>query len=231
MRKLRCVLVEDEKPAQEILETYLSNYEMLELKAYFRSIPELQTYLSEHEVDVLFLDIQLPGMTGMDFLDNVNVKPLVVITTAYDEHAVKAFEVNVFDYLLKPYSPGRFSQTVEKLLSHFQKMPETQTVHSQTIMIKSSIQKFKVEVADILYIESRREYMHFFLKDGKEIDSRMTVKECLDLIRSQRFIQIHRSFIVNMDHIESAGTDFVYISGQQIPIGEMYKLGFRKSWE
>lgn len=231
MRVLNCVIVEDEQPALEVFQSYVQNYKMLELKASFTGIPAFQEYMASHLVDVLFLDIQLPGLSGMDFLSSVKIKPLVVITSAYSEHAVKAFEVKVFDYLLKPYSPARFSQTVQRIIEHYKNENGEGQTPVREISIKSSVNRYKVNIEEILFIESQREYMVFKMESGKEIRSRMTISECLKMLPNEEFMRVHRSFLINTKHIESATADYVDIHGVHIPIGDHYKLTFREFWE
>ena len=231
MRSLyNCLLIEDEKPAVEILKTYLKNYPEFELRGNFTNVFDAQDYLRKHQIDILFLDINLPGITGLEFIKGLKNSPLIIITSAYDEHAIEAYDLDVFDYLLKPYSLSRFNRSIIRLKKHFSSS-DTKSNNREQILIKSGINMVKIPLEKIIYIESQREFLLFFVDGQAAIKTRMTIQEALDLLTIKDFTQIHRSFLVNLNHIKSINSNEVLIKTIKLPIGRSYKAAVNQVWQ
>lgn len=221
-REVKCILIEDEQPAIEIFQSFAARFQDLKVQGIFNDVLTARTFLKDHEIDVIFLDIQLPGMTGMEFLESMNPSCKIVICSAYEQHAIKAYEFEVFDYLLKPYSLSRFTKCIGRLEKEFYDNSNTEKPLENLITIKSGLNYFKLKLDDILFIESDNEYVVFNTNDDRKIISRMTMSEVQNLTSKNEFIRVHRSFIVNsqfLDHIESK---YLIISGIKIPIGRTY---------
>ncbi|QNL22329.1 response regulator transcription factor [Hyphobacterium sp. CCMP332] len=231
MDKISCILVEDEEPAIEIFRNFIADHENIECKAHFYDAFKAQSFLIENQVDVIFLDIQLPGITGMEFLKIVKNRPLVVICSAYAEHAIEAFDFEVFDYLLKPYSKVRFANTVQRLLLQLKKASFHQKdSNNSSIEIKSQNRYFKIFPDEINYIESKREKVIFYLNGNREIISRMTMEEVLSIVPVKSFIRIHRSYIVNSTKIHAISANEVSLGNINIPIGRSYNESVKQFW-
>ena len=229
MDKLRCILVEDEQPAVDILQTYIENFSRYELVGHFTNGFDAREYLLNNRVDVLFLDIQLPGMSGMDFLRVLNPRPLVIITSAYEQHALEAFDLEVFDYLLKPYSITRFSRTIHRIDNHLKNsQSEGENTGDSMLVIKTGRSSCKVNASDIYFIESKREYLDVVLKDETILTTRMTMQEILEILPQDFFMRIHRSFIVGLSAVKSIGPRTTLLkTGKELPVGRAYRESVR----
>ncbi|MEQ8359957.1 MAG: LytTR family DNA-binding domain-containing protein [Cytophagales bacterium] len=231
MDKISCILVEDEEPAIEIFNNFIADHENIECKAHFYDAFKAQSYLIENQVDVIFLDIQLPGITGMEFLKIVKNRPLVVICSAYAEHAIEAFDFEVFDYLLKPYSKVRFANTVQRLLLQLNKGSfRKEYGKNSSIEVKSQNKYYKIFPDEINYIESKRDKVIFNLNGDRELISRMTMEEVLNLLPANNFLRIHRSYIVNSTKINAISAHGVSLGNINIPIGRSYHESVKQYW-
>lgn len=222
MSKLNCIIIEDEPLAVKVLSDYISQVPFLTLQGSFKDAILAIEYLHEHSPDLIFLDIHLPKLKGMEFLKTLNHPPAVIITTAYHQYAVEGFDLNVCDYLLKPFEFERFLKAVNKAnASQKEKIIETQ---EQKDFIFVNVQKKKVKVlfADILYIESQREYIKIVTEKNTLI-SKMSTHEIEALLPPALFKRIHRSFIVSLNKIDSYTSELVELNDISIPIGRGYR--------
>lgn len=230
MSKLTCIIVEDEPLAAKVLSDYISQVPFLELKGSFKDAILATDYLRDNTVDLIFLDIHLPKLKGIAFLKTLTHPPAVIITTAYHQYAVEGFDLNVTDYLLKPFEFERFLVAVAKVKSgkHISMKPVAQTAAGDKDVTKDhlflNVQKKKVKVlfSEILYIESQREYVRI-ITTKKEYLSKISTHEIEDLLPSDLFKRIHRSFIVSINRIESYTADEVEVNGVSIPVGRDYR--------
>ena len=223
MSRLKCIIVEDEPLAAKVLADYISQVPFLELNGTFKDAILATDYLRENSVDLIFLDIHLPKLKGMAFLKTLIDPPAVIITTAYHQYAVEGFELNVTDYLLKPFEFERFLVAVNKV-----KAAQTEKQRSNESEIKDhlflNVQKKKVKIlfSEIVYIESQREYIKI-VTTKREYLSKMSTHEIESLLPSNLFKRIHRSFIVSVSKIESYTAEAVELNGVSIPIGRGYR--------
>jgi two-component system, LytTR family, response regulator len=223
MSKLTCIIVEDEPLAAKVLTGYIAEVPFLELKGTFKDAILATEYLRQHQPDLIFLDIHLPKLKGMAFLKTLNNPPAVIITTAYHEYAVQGFELNVTDYLLKPFEFDRFLIAVNKVTAQKQTQPVAeQTENKDHLFINVQKKKVKVMFSDILYVESQREYIKIVTVKGEYL-SKMGTHEVEAILPPNQFRRIHRSFIVSLAKINSYTAEDVEVSGTWIPVGRGYK--------
>jgi two-component system LytT family response regulator len=224
MSKVRCIIIEDEPLAVKVLSDYVSQVPFLELQSTFKDAILATEWLRSNSTDLMFLDIHLPKLKGMTFLKTLLHPPAVIITTAYHQYAVEGFELNVTDYLLKPIEFERFLIAVNKV-----KAAQTITaVSKENDDVKNylflNVQKKKVKIlfSEILYVESQREYIKI-VTTKKEYFSKMSTNEMEDLLPSNLFKRIHRSFIVSIYKIESYTAEEIEVNGIMIPVGRAYR--------
>jgi two-component system LytT family response regulator len=224
MSKIKCIIVEDEPLAVKVLTDYISQVPFLELHGSFKDAILATDYLRSNAVDLIFLDIHLPKLKGMAFLKTLTNPPAVIITTAYHQYAVEGFNLNVTDYLLKPFEFERFLVAVTKIKTvQTDKHRSTEEPDAKDHLFLN-VQKKKVKIlfSEILYIESQREYIKI-VTTKKEYISKMSTHEIESLLPVNLFKRIHRSFIVSVSKIESYTAEAVEINGVSIPIGRGYK--------
>lgn len=224
MSKISCIIIEDEPLAVKILSDYIAQVPFLELKAVFKDALLATAYLRDHTIQLIFLDIHLPRLKGMAFLKTLAHPPAVIITTAYHEYAVEGFELNVTDYLLKPFEFERFLVAVNKVRSPLVENLKTARDKETKDYLFITVQKKKVRIlfSEIVYIESQKEYIKI-VTTGKEYISKMGTQEIEQLLPYRLFRRIHRSFIVAVNKIESYTAEMVEVNGISIPIGRGYK--------
>lgn len=223
MLKYSCIIIEDEPLAAEILSDYIKQVPMLELKGVCTDAIYAMEMLRTEQIDLLFLDIHLPKLKGLDFLESLKNPPNVIVTTAYKEYAIQGFELNVLDYLLKPIRFSRFLKAVNKLKQPGI-TPGTTAANAARNYIYFNVGKKRVKVYtdDILYIESIREYVKI-ITTGKTIITKFQLSEMEEMLPSNEFLRIHRSFLVSKQKVDAFSAIDVEISGKLVPIGRSYK--------
>ena len=216
---MKAIAVDDEPIALEIIRSHASKVPFLELKAVFTNAFQALDYLQKEQVDLIFLDIKMPDISGLEFFNSLPKKPLLIFTTAYSEHAVTSFEMDAVDYLLKPFSLARFIKGCNKAyeLYNYRNASET-TDH---LYVKTGYEQIKVLFDDILYIEASGNYVTFVLRD-KNILSRSTFAEAINLLPADKFVRIHRSYLVAVNKIDKVERYQVNIQNKQLPISEAY---------
>jgi two-component system, LytTR family, response regulator len=228
MPKLTCIIVEDEPLAVKVLADYVQQVPFLELQSTFRDAILATEWLRDHAVGLIFLDIHLPKLKGMDFLRTLANPPSVIITTAYHQYAVEGFDLNVTDYLLKPFEFERFLAAVNKVKTKQSAVTAEESasraVATEKDFIFLNVQKKKVKVlfSEILYIESQREYIKL-VTEKKEFLTKMGTREIEEILPADRFRRIHRSFIISVEKIESFNAESVEVNGISIPVGRGYR--------
>lgn len=227
MEKFNCIVVEDEPIAAEILHDYIKQVPFLNLKGTCRDALYAMELLQKEQIDLMFLDIHLPGLKGIDFIKTLQNPPRIIITTAYHEYALEGYENDVIDYLLKPISYSRFLKAVNKLnqplpVKSAASKPKTISGSRSSVYFNMNKKKIKVFLDEILYIESLREFIKV-VTSNKTIITKMQTNQVEELLAKEDFVRVHRSFIVAKEKIEViTGTD-VEINGKLIPIGRNYK--------
>ncbi len=230
MKKMRCLIVDDEPLAIDVIKSHLSSYDSLELVGTSSNAIQAAEMLRNNQIDLLFLDIQMPEVTGIDFLRSLDNPPLVVFTTAYAEYAVEGFELAAIDYLLKPISKQRFDKAISKAQEYYalkqgSQVESTAELEDEFIFVKANQKLIKISYDDIFYIEAFADYVKIFIPE-KRIVTLQTMKKMEKKLPAHKFSRVHRSFIAGLKHIESYNTSEVEINGVKLPIGKNYKDGF-----
>jgi DNA-binding LytR/AlgR family response regulator len=228
MKKLNCLLVDDEPPALEILRTYIASTPTLQIAGECNHAIDAFQFLQLKEVDLIFLDINMPRLTGTDFLKALANPPKVIFTTAHRDFAVEGFELGAVDYLLKPYSLERFWRAIQRATNTESKIPErekTETDSDRFLYVRADRKMTKVLVNEILYIESLKDYVKIFLPD-KPIVTKQTITSLEDMLPEENFVRVHRSFVVSISKIESYTQHTVFIGKSEIPVGPLYRQVF-----
>ncbi|MBV9963618.1 MAG: response regulator transcription factor [Parafilimonas sp.] len=216
---VKCIIIEDEVLAQDVIKSHLQKIAGFELTGICNNALEAKQVLTVKEVDLIFLDIQLPGMTGLNFLRTLQNPPLVILTTAYTEYAIESYEFNVIDYLLKPISFERFSKAVNKVIESKLLLQKLKADH---IYIKSSGKYFKINFSDIIFIEGMKDYLKIFTADAT-IVTLQTMNEMEKQLPADQFIRVHKSYIVSLARIKSIYGNNIETGKSTIPIGINYK--------
>ena len=224
MSNIKCIIIEDEPLTTKVLTDYINQVHFLELQGSFKDAILATDFLRDHQTDLIFLDIHLPKLKGMAFLKTLAHPPAVIITTAYHQYAVEGFNLNVTDYLLKPFDFERFLIAVTKVKKGEKERQKPQEAADPKDYLFLNVQKKKVKLlfSEIVYIESQREYIRI-VTTKSEFISKMSTHEIEDLLPTHLFKRIHRSFIVSVGKIESYNAEMVEVNGVSIPIGRGYK--------
>ena len=221
--KIKCIVIDDEFLARKLLDDYISKLPYLDLIAKCSGALEAMDVLQNESIDLMFLDIQMPDLTGIDFLKSLKSKPVVIFTTAYPDYALDGYALDVIDYLLKPISFERFVQAVNKATEQIKLMKgQNNDGTNGFITLKSEHRIHKVDYDNILYIEGLKEYVIFHLKQGKRIITLEALKN-LEKLLPGNFMRIHRSYIINKNEVRSLYGNMVEIGDQKIDIGKTFK--------
>ena len=228
--EIKCLIVDDEILAQDVIEKYILATPTLKLAGKCDNAIEAITFLHNNKVDLMFLDLNMPEMGGLDMLKTLSRPPKVIFTTAYSEYALESYEYGAVDYLLKPIKFERFMKAINKLVEQFP--VSMQEVSSQdddnlSIFIKEDQITYQLKTATILYIEAYGNYLKVHTPD-KTYVIRETMHEMQNLLPEKEFIRVHKSYIVSLAHIESIMGNRISIKGEEIPVGEIYKLSLKE---
>lgn len=221
---MRCIAVDDEPFALELISVYIQKTPFLEFVKGFTNPFKAMSFLSKTPIDLVFLDIQMPELSGIDLLKSLSLVPKVIFTTAFAEFGAESYEFNAVDFLLKPVKYDRFLKAVNKINSIASATTEQQ---KDTILIKSGSQIFRIAIADILYVEGAGNYMIFYTKSGRII-TLLPMSEILKMLPTKTFIRIHKSYIVSLAHVEIIEKARVLINKIAIPIGNTYREHFAR---
>ena len=225
---IKCMIVDDEQLARNLLEGYVAKTPQLELVASLKNPVEAASLIREKQVDLLFLDIQMPDLMGTDLLKSLPQKPATIFTTAYKEFALEGYELDVIDYLLKPIPFDRFIKAVNKAAdsigqkSEHPKNREAAPLSSEYISLKADHRIYKVRLSNILYIEGLKEYVTYYTTEGKIIVLQ-SLKHLEVSLPAQQFMRVHKSYIINKDRVKSLYGNQLEIGEKKIPIGQSYK--------
>ena len=223
---LSCIIIEDEPLAIEKLEGFIKKVPFLNLAGTFENALDGLHFLKTNPVDVLFLDIQMEQLTGIQLLETSNIKPYVIITSAYAEYALKGYELRVFDYLLKPISFERFLSAVNKVSDDISSKNVNHKENSN-LFVKTEYRIENIEISKILYIEGMQGYLRIVLPE-KKIMAKQSFKTLMEQLPSEEFIQVHKSWVVALSKIETIERNKIIIGNKRIPIGDSYKENVAK---
>ncbi len=230
---MRCIIVDDEPIARMGVEMLVKRIPALELVGSFESAEAASEFIVENIVDLIFLDIRMPGISGIEFAQTIPKTTLVIFTTAFAEFAVDSYEVDAVDYLVKPIKPKRFEKAVEKAIGYHsmllseEKNIDVQQVETESIFIKSDRRFFKVSFEDILFIEGLKDYV-IIQKEDQRLITHLNLKNIHELLPQDRFLRVNRSYIVNKKHIDSFSNNDVFIRNYEIAISNFYRDTFFK---
>jgi len=219
--KLKCIIMDDEPVARKIVTEFVGNVEFLELAGSFENAIKASAFLQITCIDLIFLDIEMPKLSGIDFLRTMNKKPMVIITTAYPEYALEGYELDVIDYLVKPIAFSRFFKAVQKA-SDYNKHSEP--MHDGYIFVRTDKRIEKIELRDILYIESLGNYVGIYTGE-KKIIAYLTIKSIETQLPEKNFIKVHQSFVVNLSKVTAIENNEIKIKEKSIPISRSHKEG------
>lgn len=223
---MNCIIIEDELPAQRILKNYISKMPELVLQHSFQSALEANTVLQKGKIDVVFLDINLPDISGIQYIKTLTAPPAIIMTTAYHEHAVESFELDtICDYLVKPISFSRFLKAVNKVkkqLNGHNPISQEKVVDNDAFFLNIDKTLHKVNISDILFIASDKNYVTVVTKKGK-YSYLESLKNWMEKLPPEHFIQVHKSYIVNFAAIEKINGNLLYVNQEKIPLGRSYK--------
>lgn len=215
---LHAIAIDDEPIALDVIKTLAGKINFIQLEASFTNAFQAMDYLQKEKIDLIFLDIKMPDISGIDFLRSIPHPPMVIFTTAYSEHAVQSFELDAIDYLLKPFSQARFLKACNKALDLHKLKNKNDQDH---IFIKSGASQLRLALGEILYIESLGNYVQF-ITANKKITARLTMSEVEALVPPADFIRIHRSYIAAKKHISKIEKSSIWIQQHELPVGPNY---------
>lgn len=231
MTKTRCLLVDDEPLALDIIESYILRFDNLEIVARCENALDAMTILRTQSIDLLFLDIQMPKLTGLDFLKALKSPPKTILTTAFREYAIESYELDVIDYLLKPIPFERFVKAINK----YYQLTDTLLAHTTeanivvqhdtepVILVKGNRKIHRIAIASIVLIESMEDYVKIHVSNDKSIVVKQQIGVLEESLPADQFVRIHRSFIVAIKHIEGFTSSTVELGTRELPIGRNYK--------
>lgn len=223
---LHCAIVDDEPLALDLLESYIEKTSFLQLEGKFSSAVQAMKELPDKQIDLLFLDIQMPELNGLEFSKMVNPHTRIVFTTAFEQYAIDGYRVNALDYLLKPISYVEFLQAANKALQWFERSSQAEEIES--IYVKSDYKLVQIELKKILYIEGLKDYIKIYTEgNSRPVLSLMSMKAMDELLPSNRFMRVHRSFIVQKDKIRIVDRGRIVFDKTYIPVSDSYKQVFQ----
>jgi DNA-binding LytR/AlgR family response regulator len=223
---IRAIALDDEPPALSVIEAFCARTDFIDLQKTFSGTVEALKYLRKYPVDLIFLDIQMPTMSGIEFSKHLPEEVMVIFTTAYSEYAVEGFNLNALDYLLKPFTWQRFEQAVTKVKDAHQLRHKKEDALQKYLVVNADYSLQKIPYADILCIEGLDDYLKIHLSSKKTLVTRMTMKSIIERLPDSEFVRVHRSFIVPLSRIESVRNKVIYLADKEIPVGNSYSAVF-----
>ncbi len=227
---MNCIIVDDEPLAREAIELLTKDISFLKLAGTFNNAASAGKFMEEAPVDLIFLDIQMPGITGIEFAKTISKRTLIIFTTAYSEYALDSYEVDAIDYLIKPVDPERFRKAAEKAFAYHslllqENKEDVEPSADEYFFVKSERKYFKVKFEDILFVEGLKDYVILQLEEQRII-TRMNLKAMYDLLPKSVFLRVNKSYVVNTAHIEAFDNNDIFIKTHEIAIGSSYRDSF-----
>ncbi|MBO6522885.1 MAG: response regulator transcription factor [Balneolaceae bacterium] len=219
---IKAIAIDDEPLALNVIKALCKNVDFIELEKTFTKPGEALKHLRKFPVDLLFLDIQMPGMTGINLYQSVPQDTMVIFTTAFSEYAVQSYELSAVDYLLKPIRQERFLKAVQKAKEYYSYIHGTGTPSDRALFLRVNYELVKVNFDEIIYVEGLSDYLKIHLSSGQTIVPRMTMKEIAEKLPTSEFIRVHRSFIIPKARIQNIKSRSLNIPEREIPVGVTY---------
>lgn len=218
---MRCIIVDDDKVSRELVQDYVADTEGLELLGAFPSAIEANNFLSKNHVDLIFLDVEMPKMTGLELLKSLDEKPLIILITSKEKYAIEAFEYEVLDYLLKPVEYARFVKAFQKAKNKLKPMP-LDNVTKESIFIKVDSELINLPFKEVLWIEALGDYVNIITAQRKLVVL-STMKNIEEKLPPNEFVRVHRSYFVRLDRIKKISEDIILVENKLIPVSKSYK--------
>lgn len=228
--QIRWVAIDDEPLALNVIREYAKSFPALQLVQTFDDAIAGAEFLRQHPVDLLFIDINMPDITGIGLVRSLVNKPMVIFTTAYKQFALEGFELDAVDYLLKPISPERFEKAVQKAVEYYRFKNGIKEERAEALFVRSGYELVKINLSDIEYIESLEDYLKIHRVNGKPVMTLMTVKAILEKLPPNDFQRIHRSYVVSLNYIRSVANRKVRLPNAELPVSDRY-AGFINDWK
>ncbi|UII31054.1 LytTR family DNA-binding domain-containing protein [Fulvivirga ulvae] len=222
---IKAIAIDDEPLPLQVVDGFCAKCSFVNLQNTFTSTLEAKRFLAEHDIDLIFLDIQMPAITGIDFFKGLDQQLMVIFTTAYSQYAVEGFNLNAIDYLLKPYDFTRFMQAVNKAREYMTFRQQGKDKEQSEIFIRADYSVVKIQLNDILFVEGLADYIRIHLDNSRPVVTRMPMKTILNEL-GDGFLRVHRSYIVPLGKIEKVRNKTIFIKDKEIPIGKTYKAVF-----
>lgn len=223
---IKAIVLDDEPPALEVVKSFCSRTGYIDLVKTFSKTEEALKYLQQFPVDLLFLDINMPSISGIEFKKLAPEQTMTIFTTAHSEFALEGFNLNAIDYLLKPFTYERFLQATEKARAYYKVLYQQDTPKQNFLLVRVEYSLVKVYFPDIIFIEGLDDYLKIHLKGQKPVVTRMTMKAIIEKLPHSDFIRVHRSYIVPFSRIEAVRNKMIQINGEEIPVGTSYEEAF-----
>ena len=224
---MKCIIVDDEPLAVDLISAYVDRIDTLEIVTTTNNPIEALLLIQQNDVDLIFLDIEMPNLTGLELVKNLNTLPQFIFTTAYPQYALEGFELNATDYLVKPIPFPRFVKAVSKAKELHELRNNDITNENddkEFIFVKSEYENIKINTKDIVYIQGLKDYIKIYVKDcTKSVLTLMSFKSILEKLPCKYFLRIHRSYIINIQHVSAHQKNKIIVNGERLPIGETYK--------
>lgn len=223
---LTAIALDDEPPALSVIENFSSKIDNLQLQKTFTMPNEALAYLRKFPVDLIFLDIQMPSVSGIEFYQSLQQDLMVIFTTAHSQYAVDGFNVKAVDYLLKPFTFERFEQAFSRALEKYELIRQKSNLADDSLFVRADYKLIKIPQNEILFIEGLDDYLKIHILDKKPVVARMTMKVMMEKLNAHEFVRIHRSYIVPLSKINSVRNKFICIGEHELPIGTTYEQSF-----
>ncbi|PSK94075.1 LytR/AlgR family response regulator transcription factor [Taibaiella chishuiensis] len=223
---ITAIAIDDEPPALRVIEAFCAGFGFITLQKTFTRTDEALRHLRKHPVDLLFLDIQMPSLSGIELYRALEQPLAVIFTTAYSEYAVEGFNLNATDYLLKPFTRERFAQAVQKAEEYIRYTRQRQAPENDYLLIRADYNLHKIAIGDIEYIEGLDDYIRIHLQQQKPVVARMTMKHILEKLEDRDFVRVHRSYIVPLSRIQHVRNKMISLGDAEIAIGSSYEEAF-----
>lgn len=228
--QIRCVAIDDEPLALDLIREYIQHFPALKMVQTFDDAISGSEYLRNNPVDLLFIDINMPDISGIELVRSLKLKPMIIFTTAHKKFALEGFDLDALDYLLKPIQMDRFSKAVNKALDYFRYKNPDRTDTNEYLFVRSEYQLVKIDLDNIEYIESIEDYIRIHLVNGKPIMTLMTLKAVSEKLPSKQFKRIHRSYVVALSKVRSIVNRKVRLTNVELPVSDSY-AGFINEWK